>query len=79
MVEIEEGAKISILLNDEWVTGTYLGHITQWESDWILLEIGRENPRRVNVGFIQEIEEITKAEVKPLRKKQKTLTILGDA
>jgi hypothetical protein len=67
MVEIEEGAKISILLGDEWVTGTYLGHVTQWESDWIILEIGRENPRRVNVGFIQEIEEHKKAEVKELK------------
>ncbi len=69
MEEIEAGAKISLLLGEEWVTGTYLSHVEQFGQDWIIIDIGREKPRWVNAGYIQEMEETPKAEIKPLRKK----------
>ena len=63
MHELEEGTKISILIDDDWVTGIFLGCEEEYGQNWIYLDIGRAKPRRINSGFCMEIEESPGADI----------------
>ena len=68
MHELEPGSKISVLTSDEWVTGVFLGFHEEANQDWLIIDLGREKPRRINAGFVQEIEEHAQAEIKIFNK-----------
>jgi hypothetical protein len=56
MEPLEEGTKISLLVSDEWITGTFLGFIEEAEQVYYCVDIGRPSFRRINSGYVQEIE-----------------------
>lgn len=57
-METTEGSKISVRLSDDsWITGTFLGVMEEAGNTYYLLDLGRPSPRKINAGFILEIEE----------------------
>lgn len=62
-MELEAGTKINLLVCDEWMTGVFLGHVEEFGCDWLIIDMGNPTPRRINCGFISDIEPHPSADV----------------
>ena len=62
-MEIEPGTKIDLFVGDDWISGTFVGHTEEFGQDWIVLDIGKPEFRKINAGFVSDIQAKPQAHV----------------
>lgn len=71
-MDLEEGAVLSLRNSDgEWTTGLFLGILEEAGQEWYVLDIGRPSPRRINSGFVTDIEVQPEGDILKFPKKKK--------
>ena len=64
---MKKGQKVSILINDEWITGTFVKEIQAHGQDWLIIK-SKDRTHKINAGFVEEIFTQSKAKIIPFPK-----------